>query len=94
MAKNLVLRIRKQYFDAIVSGEKTTEFRKDSDFWKKRIPGAEVAVFICGKRVHRRFIRSIARIETPDWFSDQGKEDVDTPKCLAIELGQEVLEDE
>jgi len=90
--KSLLLRIRKQYFDAIVSGEKTTEFRKDSDFWRKRILGADVAIFICGKRVHRRKILSIGRIKTPEWFSEQGKKDVDTPTCLAICLGSELKE--
>jgi hypothetical protein len=34
---NLVFRIRKKYFDDIVSGKKTIEFRKDSLFWQKRI---------------------------------------------------------
>lgn len=91
----LVFRIRKCYFDAIVSGEKRTEFRPDSPFWQKRIDGKGideneewVAVFICGKRVHRRKITLIQRIETPNWFSEQGKKDVDTPTCYAIHLGE------
>lgn len=90
--KNLVFRIRKQYFDAIVSGAKTTEFRKDSEFWRKRILGATVAVFICGKRVHRRRILQVQRIKTPKWFSEQGKRDVDTSTCFAIYLGSEIKE--
>jgi len=88
--KSLVFRIRSRYFDAIVSGKKRVEYRKDIDFWKKRILGAEVAVFICGKRVHRRKILEVERIKTPEWFSDQGKMDVDTPTCLAIHLGSEI----
>ena len=51
-----VFRIRKRYFDAIVSGKKTVEFRKDSDYWRKRLkPSLDTAVFICGKRVHRPY---------------------------------------
>jgi len=94
--RHLVLRIRKEYFDAIVSGEKTTEFRPDSPFWRTRIDGKGiegelwVAVFICGKRVHRREIVAIQKVETPTWFSEQGQKDVSTPKCYAISLGKEV----
>lgn len=91
---SLVLRIRKRYFDAIVSGEKTTEFRRASPFWKKRIVGKELldtAVFVCGKQVHRRKITLIQEIETPSWFSEQGKKDVDTPTCYAIHLGPLVV---
>jgi hypothetical protein len=91
---SLVFRIRKQYFDAIVSEEKTTEFRRASPFWRKRIEGKgealKTAVFICGKQVHRRKITLIQEIETPSWFSEQGKKDVDTPTCFAIHLGSEV----
>jgi len=35
--KSLVFRIRKRYFDAIVKGEKTVEYRRDSRFWRVRI---------------------------------------------------------
>lgn len=90
--KNLVLRIRAKYFNAILLEQKTVEYRKDSEFWRKRILGAEVAVFLCGKRVHRRRILKIKRIKTPEWFSEQGKKDVDTPTCLAIYLGSEIKE--
>jgi hypothetical protein len=96
---NLVFRIRKRYFDAIVNGEKRTEFRRDSPFWQKRIDDKMIdeneewiAVFICGKRVHRRKITLIQKIETPSClFSEQGKKDVDTPTCYAIHLGLEVV---
>ena len=95
--KRLVFRIRKKYFDAIVSGEKMTEFRPDSPFWRSRIDNkgkpnepAWIAVFICGKRVHRREITLIQKVETPTGFSEQGKEDVSTPQCYAVHLGKEV----
>lgn len=90
--KSLVFRIRKQYFDAIVSGEKKVEYRKDSEYWRKRILNANIAVFICGKRVHRRRILQVQRIKTPDWFSEQGQKDVDTTTCLAFYLGSELKE--
>ena len=90
---SLVFRIRKIYFDAIVSGEKTVEFRPHSEFWMKRIDGKEevdTAIFICGKRVHRRQIVQIELVKTPAWFSEQGKKDVSTPYCYAVHLGLEV----
>ena len=95
--KKLSFRIRKRYFDAIVSGEKTTKFRPDSLFWRQRIDNKGipeepnwVAVFICGKRIHRREITLIQKVETPSFFSEQGKKDINTSLCYAIHLGQEV----
>lgn len=90
---SLVCRIRKQYFEAIVSGEKTVEYRPHSAYWIKRIhnkKGLDTAVFICGKKVHRRKILQIQLIRTPIGFSAQGKNDVPTPYCYAIYLGSEV----
>jgi len=105
--RKLSFRIRKQYFDAIVKGEKLIEYRRDIPFWHVRLAnvfsqeaiqgnfqldpnlsGVEMeAVFICGKRIHRREITGIERIKTPAWFSNQGKHDVDTETCLAFHLG-------
>lgn len=102
MGKSLVFRVRKRYFADIRDGKKKIEYRRDSLFWQRRAwgngPGCYrdlrgkgwIAVFICGKRVHRRKLLRIERIQTPGWFSEQGKRDVDTPKCLAFYLGEEV----
>ena len=89
---SVVFRIRKRYFDAIVKGEKTVEYRKLSMFWLRRLAKKpEIAVFICGKRVHRRKITRIHMgIPTPTNFSEQGKKDVPTLLCNAIYLGEEV----
>ena len=90
---SLVFRIRKRYFEAIVAGEKTVEYRPHTDFWEKRIKGKtglDTAVFICGKQVHRRKILKIQLVRTRGWFSDQGKKDVSTLYCYAIYLGSEV----
>ena len=55
-------------------------------------PGEFEAVFICGKRIHRREIEAIARIKTPDYFSAQGKKDVNTETCLVFHLGKVIQE--
>lgn len=46
-----------------------------------------IGVFLCGKRIHRRKILSVALMKTPEDFSDQGKKDVDTKTCFAFYLG-------
>ena len=50
----------------------------------------DIAVFICGPRVHRREIEKVPYVRTPSNFSEQGKKDVSTPHCWAVYLGKEV----
>lgn len=95
--KSIVLRVRKRYIDVIDMLKKNIEYRRDSEFWRKRLnkyvgienPGL-IAVFLCGKQVVRRLIKIIRRIRTPSTFSEQGKKDVDTPMCFAIHLGDKI----
>lgn len=90
---NFVFRIRKRYFDMIMNGVKTVEYRRASEFWRKRVLesntgkyGKIVAIFICGKEKHIEEIEHIKRIKTPSYFSKQGKQDVNTPECYAFYL--------
>ena len=41
MDKILHLNLYRKYFDAIVNGTKTIEYRKKTDYWKKRIEDRE-----------------------------------------------------
>ena len=41
MTKILHLNLYRKYFDAIVNGTKTIEYRAKTDYWKKRIEGRE-----------------------------------------------------
>ena len=41
MTKVLHLNLYRKYFDAIVNGTKTIEYRDKTDYWKKRIEGRE-----------------------------------------------------
>ena len=41
MTKILHLNLYKKYFDDIVNGTKTIEYRKKTDYWKQRIEGRE-----------------------------------------------------
>lgn len=96
--KQFSFRIRRRYFDQIVSAEKQIEYRRDSPFWRARLGDIydekAIAVFICGKRVHRRWILSVRLMLTPETFSEQGKQDVDTTHCWAIRLGAEITPEE
>lgn len=71
MKKILSLRIKKIYFDQIKSGEKTTEYRSDSDFYRVRLmnenPPTEV-VLCCGRSILRRKIKKIELIKKPQFL--------------------------
>jgi hypothetical protein len=83
----LSMTIKRKYFDAIVKGEKHTEYRATSPFWRKRIDGKglglDCIVLICGKDVHRRQILQIQELPTEPWLKGM----VDTPTMYAIHLG-------
>lgn len=72
-----VSRIRKPYFDAIVSGDKREELKALSPYWLRRLIETEnpanVIKFICGKSVHSRKITKI--------FKDKPKTILGRIKC-------------
>ncbi len=93
------MRVRKEHYEAIVSGEKKVELRPYSDYWRKRLekvnPVMEdvIAVFICGKRVHRRKVLSIF-VGEPEKIldrplSEKGKLDIPTQLAYVFFLGEE-----
>lgn len=47
---NLVLHLKKQYFDQIASGEKQEEYRLVTPYWSKRLEGRqyEQVILLCG----------------------------------------------
>ena len=61
--KQVLLRVRRQYFDAIVSGEKKEELRADSKRWAWLLGDdpPDVARFTCGQDTHLRKIERIYR---------------------------------
>jgi hypothetical protein len=50
MAGDLVLHLKREYFDQIKKGEKTEEYRLVTDYWTKRIEGRgyKFVVLLCG----------------------------------------------
>jgi len=104
--KTVVFRIRKEYFDQIVSGEKTYELRALSDYWRKRLIKTDEppkrALFICGtsthlRRILQRFITKAEKILGRK-VSEQGRKDLDLDthngRCIAVKLGEEIEEEE
>lgn len=92
--KMVSFRIRRQYFDQIVAGTKTEEIRTDKLYWRKILLSnnpPKVAVFVCGKEVHRRHITTIY-LEDPEKvlgrpLSQQGQQDVLSNPAIIISLG-------
>ena len=95
--KRVSFRIRRIYYDQIVEGTKTFELRQYSDYWRKILLGnnpPDVAVFVCGKDVHRRWIRNIS-LGFPEEIlgrelSEQGKKDIPTEWCIVTWLGDPI----
>lgn len=91
----LVFRIRKKWFDLIVSGEKQNEYRDTKPFWNSRIIGKgenlNTALFLCGNKQHMREITAIQIIERPSFLE---KQDCSTDTVYDIHLGREIAPDE
>jgi hypothetical protein len=107
MTYKLSFRIRKIYFDQIVAGVKTVEFRAVKPFWNRRVLKASleirycrrvIAVFLCGSAIHRREVvtvkyypNSVAALGREP--SEQGKADLGDGPVIGFHLGEIVKED-
>ncbi len=98
--RRVVFRVRRVYFDAIVSGAKTREVRKASEHWlglAARLRDDDAgpigtAVFVCGEDIHRREILGVTLYETAEEAlgrppSEQGLRDVGAGPVLGFDLG-------
>ena len=93
--KKVSFRIRRRYYDLIVKGVKTEEIRTDKSHWSWLLGEnpPQVATFVCGKDVHRRYITEIYK-DDPERvlgrpLSDQGRQDVLSNPAIIIGLGAE-----
>jgi hypothetical protein len=100
----LSFRIRQNYFEEIVFGVKDSEVRRASKFWNKRVYRAlrelnagnrVVAVFVCGKKVHRRYVRNVWRYDSAAEAlfrkpSKQGRKDLGRGAVWKFRLGSPV----
>jgi len=102
---HLSFRIRKIYFDQIVAGAKTTEFRKASPFWVHKVARTKealekgetvIGVFLCGKEVHRRAVIGTSMYENAQEAlgrdpSFQGAIDLGPGYVFGFHLGEVVI---
>ena len=97
MTKKVSFRIRRVYFNQIVAGDKKEEIRSYTKFWADRLltrfNDPKVAVFVCGKDVHRRWIKRIYVAASAEEvlgrpLSPQGEKDIYTKEVIVIELGE------
>jgi len=97
--KKVLFMVRTQYYDDIVSGEKREEIRNPDNWqWLLGSDPPKLAVFMCGRRIHRRHITRIY-MEDPTKVlgrepSYQGKLDLcyeiggyGKRDCIVVELG-------
>lgn len=83
-----------------MAGERKEEIRSYTPFWFTRLilnGEPEVAVFLCGRDVHRRRVKGVY-IEVPEKvlgrpLSVQGLLDLTTEACIIVELGEEFEEE-
>lgn len=99
---HVVFRIRRVYYDQIVAGTKTVEVREHKPYWATIAVNAldhlsegteVVAVFLCGKDVHRRELVKVAWYRTPQEvlgrkLSEQAKRDVGTGRVIGFHVGE------
>ncbi len=101
--RRVSFRVRRRYFDLIVAGEKTREVRRASPYWLRIAHGLRdddagpcgVAVFVCGRDVHRREIVGVSVYDTAEEAlgrrpSEQGTKDLGTGPVLGFDLGREL----
>jgi hypothetical protein len=96
MSDKVLFMVRRNYFDAIVWGEKRNEVRRATSRWLTVAANQpKEAVFLCGKKVHRRRIISIEVMETAEKAlgrkpSPQGLKDIGDGKVVVFNLGHEI----
>ena len=98
----ILFTVRKQYFEDIVRGVKTTEFRKANKRWITIGINAEndvhakrlaVGTFLCGRKVHKRHITGVTLFPNAQAAlgrepSEQGKSDLGDGEVIGFHLGE------
>lgn len=74
MSRTLTLRIKRVYFDQILSGEKTVEYRDVKPFYERLLqkpnaaPITKLRLHYQRKRMLECDVGGIANVPTPEWF--------------------------
>jgi hypothetical protein len=88
----LTLTITRHYFDLIKSGTKTTEYRRDCDYYRRLFDGQEAASYLV---LHYRRgmylvcqLRGVRRIRRPRELRRSAF--IDTPWCYALDVASPI----
>lgn len=74
MMRHVHLRVRRRSFNAIRDGHKLIVIRRHSPYWEARLEmirlgkAHAIAVFFCGRLVHRRHITSVQDVGDGDGY--------------------------
>lgn len=74
MSRTLTLRIKRIYFDQILSGEKTVEYRDAKPFYDRMLnqdtkaPITKLRLHYQRERMLECDVAGVALVPTPDWF--------------------------
>jgi hypothetical protein len=87
---NATLRIKRVYFDQILSGEKSIEYRDVKPFYERMFErNASIKTLTLHYQRGRKLICDVIavhRMPTPDWFADENDGIVFGPETYAIHV--------
>ena len=78
----LHLVLKHHWFDKIVSGEKTSEYRECSDYWNKRLTNKRYDMVV----FHKGYTNTTATYKIISISITTGQNDLNLPKCWEIKL--------
>ena len=84
MNKTLHLVLTRHWFDKIVSGLKTSEYRKCSEYWNKRLDNKHFDIVV----FHRGYTNITATYKIISIEITTDKNDLNLPKCWEIKLAK------
>ena len=72
------------WYDKIVSGEKTSEYRKCSDYWNRRLTNKHYDIVV----FHKGYTNTTTAYKIKSISITTEKNDLNLPKCWEIKLGE------
>ena len=87
ITKTITLHLRSKWYHAIVYGDKHTEYRKNTGYWRTRLEGKEYkrARIMLGYDPAMSVVFEVLKIELT-----QEHNDLNLPECWAIRLGKKI----
>lgn len=86
MADALHLVLKHYWFDKIISGEKTSEYRECRDYWNRRLGNKHYDVVV----FHQGYTNNTATYKIVSIGITTAKNDLGVDKCWEIKLGRKI----